>query len=121
MVLPHMSPTHRTLCTPHYLRKAQTPIRTLTLTRAARRRRIVITSPLSPSQTGASSVDVSGTYINVDPQTLSMSPHAISDTTGTFNGSAALQPNSTTTITVTGRSRAGESGAASIDVQNAAG
>ncbi|HEX9406317.1 MAG TPA: Ig-like domain-containing protein, partial [Thermoanaerobaculia bacterium] len=83
--------------------------------------RIAITSPLPSMQTGASSIDVSGTYTNVDPSTLSMTAHAISDTTGTFTGSAALLTNGSTTITVTGRSLSGVSASTSVDFQNTAG
>src|SRR2546428_6937624 len=82
---------------------------------------IAITSPLPSTQTGSPVIDVSGTYVNVDPSTLSMSAHPISDTTGTFTGSATLVSGGLTTITASGRSLPGPAAAASIDVQSVAG
>src|SRR5207253_600080 len=85
---------------------------------------IAITSPIAGTQTGAASVDVSGTYVNVDPSTISVngatpSIKSQSDTTGTFAiASVALAPNAKTTITATGRSRAGATATATTDVTN---
>jgi hypothetical protein len=82
---------------------------------------ITITSPLAGSETGASSIDVSGTYVNVDPATLSAPAHPVSATTGTFSTSVPLLLNATTTIAVTGRSGAGVVASATADVRNVSG
>ncbi|MDQ6802386.1 MAG: Ig-like domain-containing protein, partial [Acidobacteriota bacterium] len=83
---------------------------------------ITITSPLAGTETGASSIDVSGTYVNVDPATLSLPGHPLTATTGTFSSAAVpLLPNATTTIAVTGRSGAGVVASASTDVRNIGG
>jgi len=87
---------------------------------------ISITSPLPGTTTGATTIDVSGTYVNVDPSTIALSTGtpvqvtAQSDTTGIFiaNG-VALAPNAKTTIIVTGRSRTNATATASTDVTTA--
>ena len=84
---------------------------------------IAITSPLPGTTTGATTIDVTGTYVNVDPSTIALSTgtpvqvKAQSDTTGIFiaNG-VTLAPNAKTTITVTGRSRTNATATASTDV-----
>ena len=88
---------------------------------------IAITSPLPGTQTGANAVDVTGTYANVDPSTITINgltaaTHAQSDTTGTFTAAnVALTANATTTITAIGRNRANVSATSTVDVQNIAG
>ncbi|HKB79239.1 MAG TPA: Ig-like domain-containing protein, partial [Thermoanaerobaculia bacterium] len=88
---------------------------------------IFITSPLPASQTGGTSIDVSGTYANVAPATLvidgsAVTPRPISDTTGTFvAASVPLLAGGTTHVTVSGRSAGGQTATASIDVESAAG
>ncbi|HUJ15914.1 MAG TPA: Ig-like domain-containing protein, partial [Thermoanaerobaculia bacterium] len=88
---------------------------------------IVITSPLPSARTGTTAIDVSGVYSNVDPSTIAagtsaLSVHAISDTTGTFISSGVpLSSSGSTTISVTGRSSAGLTATASVDVQSVAG
>lgn len=88
---------------------------------------IAITTPLTGTNTGATSVDLSGTYANVNPSTISistgnasMSPgiHAYTDTTGTFTvSSVTLANNAKTVITATGRSAAGVLATTSVEVE----
>ncbi|HXG59336.1 MAG TPA: Ig-like domain-containing protein, partial [Thermoanaerobaculia bacterium] len=75
---------------------------------------ITITSPLPSVETGASSIDVSGTWQNIDPATLS-GARALTDTSGTFTTSVplAVGPN---TIRVAGRNRAGVEASATVTV-----
>jgi len=93
---------------------------------------LTITSPLPGTQTGATSLAVSGGYANIDPATLAVTAgglsypvqiHESSDTTGTFIApSVPLAAAQTTTITVTARNRAsGAPVTGTIDVQNVAG
>ena len=84
---------------------------------------IAITSPLPGTTTGATTIDVTGTYVNVDPSTIALSTgtpvqvKAQSDTTGIFiAGGVTLASNAKTTITVTGRSRTNATATASTDV-----
>ncbi|HJT17146.1 MAG TPA: Ig-like domain-containing protein, partial [Thermoanaerobaculia bacterium] len=84
---------------------------------------LAITSPLPSTQTGASAIDVSGVYTNVDPSTIaiagaSLTTHAINDTNGSFIARAVPLPS---TIVVNGRSPAGVTASASVDVQYVAG
>ncbi|HET8797313.1 MAG TPA: Ig-like domain-containing protein, partial [Thermoanaerobaculia bacterium] len=91
---------------------------------------IAITSPLASSETGSASIDVSGTYANVDPSTIAVAiggaqfavaATPLSETTGTFRAATvALAPNATSTIRVTGRNAAGAQTAASVDVRQVA-
>lgn len=85
---------------------------------------LVITSPLAGTQTGASTIDVSGTYTNVDPSTIAIAgttvqTKTLTGTTGTFTATVALAPNAKTTITVTGRSRNNVDVNTATDVTNA--
>ena len=88
---------------------------------------VAITSPLPDTQTGATTIRVSGTYKNIDPASLSVAPppsavlntRADSDTTGTFSTTVPLS--GLTAITVTGRNRANVTATASINVANVAG
>ena len=87
---------------------------------------ITITSPLPATQTSATTIDVSGTWKNIDPATLRVAgvtptPKATTDTTGNFVANVPINPNATTTITVTGQNGAGVQATASVDVQNIAG
>ncbi|HEX9982630.1 MAG TPA: Ig-like domain-containing protein [Thermoanaerobaculia bacterium] len=87
---------------------------------------IAINTPLPGTQTGANQVDVSGTYVNVVPSTLTVTAgsatltpqvHAQSATTGTFIvPSASIAAGSKTTITVAGRNAANAQASASTDV-----
>jgi len=86
---------------------------------------ITITSPIPSTQTSASTIDVSGTYTNVDRSTLTAAGVTAatvptSDTTGNFLATVPLNPG-TTTITVTGRNSAGVQATATVAVQNVAG
>ena len=93
---------------------------------------LTITSPLPGTQTGASSVSVSGAYANIDPATLAITAgalsypvqvHATSDTTGTFAAAAVpIAAAQTTTVTAIARNRAsGTPVTATVDIQNVAG
>ncbi|MBV9494352.1 MAG: Ig-like domain-containing protein [Acidobacteria bacterium] len=87
---------------------------------------IAITSPISGTQTGATAIDVSGTYTNVDPARITVgaiaaTAHPLSDTTGTYSATVAIPANATTTLTATGRNRADEATTAAVQVQNVAG
>jgi RHS repeat-associated protein len=86
---------------------------------------ITITSPIPSTQTSASTIDVSGTYTNVDRSTLTAagvtaSTTPTSDTTGNFLATVPLAVG-TTTIAVTGRNGAGVQTTATVDVTRAAG
>ncbi|HXA18390.1 MAG TPA: Ig-like domain-containing protein [Thermoanaerobaculia bacterium] len=86
---------------------------------------ITITSPIPSTQTSATTLDVSGTYTNVDRSTITAAGVAAttvptSDTTGTFLANVPLNPG-VTTIVVTGRNAAAVQVTASVDVTNAAG
>ena len=87
---------------------------------------ITLTSPLPATTTSATTIDVSGTWKNIDPATLRVNgvtptPKATTDTTGTFLANVSINPNATTTITVSGQNGAGTQVSASVDVQNTAG
>src|SRR5207253_10165711 len=77
--------------------------------------------------TGTANVDVTGTYTNIDPATITISgasvvTHPASDTTGSFSApNVAIAPAATTTITATGRNRANIAATSSVDVTNVAG
>ncbi len=83
---------------------------------------IAITSPLAGSSTGAQSIDVGGTYTNIDPSTITVNGsaamiRALSDTSGTFAvANVALTPAASTTITATGRNAANTQASASVDI-----
>jgi len=86
---------------------------------------ITITSPIPSTQTSATTIDVSGTYTNVDRSTITVAGVAAttvptSDTTGTFLANVPLNPG-LTTIAVTGRNAAAVQTTASVDVTNVAG
>ncbi|HVR39090.1 MAG TPA: hypothetical protein VMU84_08330, partial [Thermoanaerobaculia bacterium] len=91
---------------------------------------IALTSPLPGTQTGANAVDVSGTYANVDPSTITISAggasisaatHPLTDTTGTFTlASLNLANGVKSTITATGRNAAGVVATSSADVEQIA-
>ncbi|MFL6246086.1 MAG: Ig-like domain-containing protein [Thermoanaerobaculia bacterium] len=82
---------------------------------------LIITSPLPGTQTGATSVDVSGTYANLDPSTISVGGssatiHRLSDTSGTFSvSSVSIGVNATTTITATSGSATATTDVKQID------
>jgi hypothetical protein len=87
---------------------------------------IAITSPLTGTSSGSTSVDVSGTYANVNPSTITVSAgssvtptvHALTDTTGTFTiASVTLANNARTIITAAGRNAAGTLATASIEIE----
>ncbi len=92
---------------------------------------ISITSPLPATQTGATSISVSGGFANVDPATLAVTaggvsylvtPRNLSDTTGTFAASVPLAAAQTTTVTASARNRAtGAVVSESIDIQQVPG
>jgi RHS repeat-associated protein len=91
---------------------------------------IAITSPLPATQTGASTIDVSGVYANVEPSTIAMTvggspasvtPKAVSDTTGSFTASVSLATGATTTIAVSARNALNLQTSASVNVLNLAG
>jgi RHS repeat-associated protein len=87
---------------------------------------ITITSPLPATQTGASSVDVTGVYTNVVPATIRVggvtaTTASTSDTTGTFAAVATLAPNAVTTITATGQNAGGIQATSTITVQQVSG
>ncbi|HEX7828168.1 MAG TPA: Ig-like domain-containing protein, partial [Thermoanaerobaculia bacterium] len=91
---------------------------------------ISITSPLASSESGNLSIDVSGTYANVTPSTLTVkrgsttypvTTTALTDTTGTFRAaSVTLAPDAASTITVTGSNAAGAPGSASVEIRHVA-
>jgi RHS repeat-associated protein len=88
---------------------------------------IALTSPLPGTQTGALAIDVSGTYANVDPASITITAGTKSytatttpqnDTIGTFRvAGVQLTPSATTTITATGHNGPGAQASASADVQ----
>ena len=64
---------------------------------------LAITSPIAGTETGALSLDVTGTYVNVDPASIRVngaaaSTTANSDTSGTFRAMATLASGALTTI-----------------------
>ncbi|HEX2835651.1 MAG TPA: Ig-like domain-containing protein, partial [Thermoanaerobaculia bacterium] len=80
---------------------------------------LAITSPITGTETGASTIDVSGTYANVDPSTIRVNGAAVTTTprtatNGTFRTEVTL--GLTNTITVTGSNHAGVSTTASVNV-----
>ncbi len=82
---------------------------------------ITITSPIVGTETGAATVDVTGTYVNVDPSTIAINGSAasatpITNTSGTFRGSA-----NTGTINATGRNHAGVEARATVEVERVTG
>jgi len=83
---------------------------------------ISITWPNDSFSTGASTIDVSGTYTNLDPATLQSSPagtadaHAWSDTTGYFVFHAVPLVSGFQAVTVTGRDALNRSVSATINV-----
>lgn len=86
---------------------------------------IAITSPLSPAQTAAATVRISGTYVNVDPATIAITPTATittspsSDTSGMFSSVIPLAAN--TAVAITGRNAAGVSTTSTVTVTQVAG
>ncbi|HEX8619002.1 MAG TPA: Ig-like domain-containing protein, partial [Thermoanaerobaculia bacterium] len=87
---------------------------------------LAITSPLAGAETGASSLDVSGTYVNVDPSTIrvggtSAATNQLTDTSGTFTATVSLAPGARTTIAATARNHAGTQASDSAEVQNVVG
>ncbi len=68
---------------------------------------LAITSPLTGSETGATTIDISGTWANLDPSTVAIagqnvSTTRLSDTSGTFRATVTLPQAAVTTFTVTG-------------------
>jgi RHS repeat-associated protein len=91
---------------------------------------LAITSPLPATRTGATAIDVSGTWANVDPATIAASvgtssftafARQQSDTTGTFVVDSIPLVAGTQVIGVTARSRSGASVSATVDVESASG
>jgi RHS repeat-associated protein len=87
---------------------------------------ITITSPIVGTETGASTVDVTGTYVHVDPATISVNgapatTTALTNTSGTFRGSASLAAGLVNTVTAGGRNHAGLAATATVEVQHVAG
>jgi RHS repeat-associated protein len=85
-----------------------------------------ITSPLPLTETGATTIDVSGTYLNVEPSSVKVGnvaavTHPTSDTSGTFVANVALAPNATSTLTATAHNAAGVEATAGVDVQQVTG
>lgn len=86
---------------------------------------ISITTPLTGAETGQRSIDIGGTYANVDPSTIVVnvngnavpaSTNALTDTSGTFTASATIGASIKSTITVTGRNAAGASDTETTDI-----
>ena len=80
-----------------------------------------ITSPLPGTETGASSIEVRGTYANVDPDTIrvagaSATTTPSSDTSGTFAAQVTL-PHGPLDIAVSGRNALGTEATARVTVQ----
>jgi RHS repeat-associated protein len=99
----------------------RTVIDTAHVTHAGGTPQLAITSPIAGTETGAVSIDVTGTYANVDPAAIrvgSATPSIarITDTTGTFSATASLASGALTTITA----NAG-SATASVQVQHIVG
>ncbi|MGK2856909.1 MAG: Ig-like domain-containing domain, partial [Thermoanaerobaculia bacterium] len=84
---------------------------------------IAITSPVGTVITGASTIDVGGTWTNLDPASLSPSPaiRSFNDTTGSFVLPAVPLSVGTNTITITGTNAAGLPVSASVTVTRTAG
>lgn len=105
-------------------RAGRTAIATTTVTLRNASPQLTITSPLPASEHGGSLVDVSGTYLNVDPETIRVSGttpsiEAMTDTSGTFRASVNIVGAST--ITASGRNAAGELAEASVTVHRVEG
>ncbi|HVR39063.1 MAG TPA: Ig-like domain-containing protein [Thermoanaerobaculia bacterium] len=91
---------------------------------------IAITSPLTGMSTGSNSVDVSGTYANIDPSTITITAgsstvsatvRVLTDTTGTFSiASVNLAGGAKTTITASGRNAANAQATSSVEVEQVA-
>ncbi|HEV2720819.1 MAG TPA: Ig-like domain-containing protein, partial [Thermoanaerobaculia bacterium] len=88
---------------------------------------ISITWPNDGFSTGASTIDVSGTYTNLDPSTLLSSPagtadaHAWSDTTGYFVFRNVPLASGFQAVTITGHDARNRSASATINVSRTAG
>ncbi|HUP60264.1 MAG TPA: Ig-like domain-containing protein [Thermoanaerobaculia bacterium] len=91
---------------------------------------IAITSPLASTDTGATSIDVSGTYTDIDPSTITVklgtTQYAAlstqhSDTTGTFTATVPLAAAQVNVIEATGRNGAGAQASSTVDVTHIAG
>jgi RHS repeat-associated protein len=85
---------------------------------------LTITSPVTGTETGAASIDVSGTYLNVDPSTIRINGAPVATTprtatNGTFRADVSL--GTTNTITATARNHAGNATTASVNVLQVAG
>jgi hypothetical protein len=99
----------------------RTGVATIHVTRYAAGPRLELTSPIVGTQAGGTSIDVSGTYANVDPSTIAIgtavvTTQPLSDTSGTFRAASVPLTGATTTITVTARSRSNVSVSASVEV-----
>jgi RHS repeat-associated protein len=99
----------------------RTGVATIHVVRYSAAPRLEITSPIAGTQHGGSSIDVSGTYANVDPSTFAIGSAIVttqprSDTSGTFTAASVPLTGATTTITVTARSRANVATTASVEV-----
>ena len=90
---------------------------------------LAVTAPLSGSETGATSLDVSGTYANVDPSTIAVvigsatfpaTAHPLSDTTGTFTAIVTLPAATASTLTTTARNAAGAQASVTTEVKQVA-
>ncbi|MEA2572468.1 MAG: hypothetical protein QOI24_4469 [Acidobacteriota bacterium] len=99
----------------------RTGVAAIHVTRYSAAPRLEITSPIAGTQSGGASIDVSGTYANVDPSTIAIGSAIVttqprSDTSGTFTASSVPLSGATTTLTVTARSRANVATTTSVDV-----
>lgn len=90
---------------------------------------IVIASPLPGAQTESETVEVTGTWRNIDPGTIAITGGAersevktrpTSETSGTFLSTVKLNPATSNTITVNGSNRAGLVTATTADVTHLA-
>jgi len=88
---------------------------------------ISITWPTDGFTTGATAIDVSGTYTNLNPSTLASAPagtaetHAWSDTTGSFTIHGVPLATGPQAVTVSGRDALNNPASASVNVTVAAG
>lgn len=78
------------------------------------------------TETGASSVDVTGTYVHVDRATIAVNgvpatTTALSGTSGTFRATASLSPGLVNAIVAGGHNHAGVEARDTVDVQHVSG
>jgi hypothetical protein len=86
---------------------------------------LAITSPIAGTETGSATVDVTGTFVHVDPATIVVNgvpaaTTALTDTSGTFRGASSLAPGLVNTIVAAGRNHVGVEARSEVEVRHVA-